>query len=260
MTKNASKTTAVKKPAAKKAATPVTADRTDDQLGKATVAADAGSAPGNGDGGSKTVSKGATAAAANPNPEPAAHGSGNASEASVTAPAADTPPASSPAGTLQQDGAAEARLAHNQEVAGSNPAPATNSTDTPPERKTDGGAGHNPAGPAGGDLDLDKLLAAGPNGLAALGTQGLDQLGKNLDAMETDFRKRFPKWCAAVDAWAALSEEAPSGLRIASKHEGFRRAGMSHSKQPREHAIETFTRPEQLEALFAEPNLTVELI
>lgn len=231
MMKNASKP-AAKKTAAKKPA--ATADHADDQLGKAPVGQDAGSTAGDDRQGSETVSEGVTVSTANPNPKAAADASGISAGTGEAAPVTAAPPASSPAGTL--------------------------STDNPPRAMTEGGAGHSPAGPAGGDIDLDQLLAGGVAGLAALGPNALDQLGKNLDTVEADFRKRFPKWSAAVDAWTAHNEETPSGLRITSKHEGFRRAGIAHSKRATEHPIETFSGPEQMEALFAEPNLTVELI
>lgn len=45
-------------------------------------------------------------------------------------------------------------------------------------------------------------------------------------------------------------------IRITSKQEGFRRAGMSHTKEPKEYPDHQFS-PEQLAALKAEPMLIV---
>lgn len=74
-----------------------------------------------------------------------------------------------------------------------------------------------------------------------------------------EFQARFPRLSAAFEAWKASSYDLPVGLRIKSKIEGFRRAGVAHSKAPIEHALDRWPQPEQLEALFAEPNLTIEL-
>lgn len=48
-------------------------------------------------------------------------------------------------------------------------------------------------------------------------------------------------------------------IRITAKQDGFRRAGMAHTKDPKEYADNKFTR-EQLAALKAEPMLIVEVI
>ncbi|MDL2320767.1 hypothetical protein LJC47_00255 [Desulfosarcina sp. OttesenSCG-928-B08] len=48
-------------------------------------------------------------------------------------------------------------------------------------------------------------------------------------------------------------------IRITSKKEGFRRAGVAHSRTPKEYPDEAFTA-EQLKQLKAEPMLVVELI
>jgi len=47
-------------------------------------------------------------------------------------------------------------------------------------------------------------------------------------------------------------------IRIISSIEGFRRAGMAHSKTPTDHKEDTFTE-EQLKALQDEPNLLVQI-
>lgn len=116
-----------------------------------------------------------------------------------------------------------------------------NSTDKPPESEGQGGAG-NAAGSA------ESLT--------------LEDLDKRLGTAEDEFRSKFPRLAAAIDAWQAANADGdvPTGVRIRSKVDGFRRAGIAHSKAPVAHAMEAFKGPEQLEALFAEPNLVVELI
>lgn len=48
-------------------------------------------------------------------------------------------------------------------------------------------------------------------------------------------------------------------IRITAKQDGFRRAGMAHTKEPKEYPDDKFTR-DQLAALKAEPMLIVEQI
>ncbi|TIX53017.1 MAG: hypothetical protein E5V28_30895 [Mesorhizobium sp.] len=92
-----------------------------------------------------------------------------------------------------------------------------------------------------------------------------------VDATEAEFRAKYPRTFAALDAWRAAEGdegEQPTGLRIKSKIEGFRRAGIAHSKATVDHPLETFAGRHEgervglarLEMLFAEPNLVVELI
>ncbi|RRH98083.1 hypothetical protein EH240_20010 [Mesorhizobium tamadayense] len=120
----------------------------------------------------------------------------------------------------------------------------TNSTDDPPESDDQGGAG-NTAGSAGSaEFDMDAMFPPAAD---------------RPDA-EAEFRAKFPRLTAAFEAWHAEHGEPVTGLRIKSKVDGFRRGGMAHSKAPTEHPAEAFAGPEQLEAIFAEPNLTVELI
>lgn len=54
-------------------------------------------------------------------------------------------------------------------------------------------------------------------------------------------------------------DSEPKYVRITSRLEGFRRAGMRHSKTPTDHPLGTFT-DEQLAILETEPNLTVEYL
>ncbi|MER8817177.1 HI1506-related protein [Mesorhizobium sp. M0965] len=81
-----------------------------------------------------------------------------------------------------------------------------------------------------------------------------------LDGGEAEFRARFPCLSTAIDAWEASGAPALTAVRIRSKTDGFRRAGIAHSKTPVEHQLDGFRSPEPLEALFAEPNLVVEFI
>lgn len=139
-------------------------------------------------------------------------------------------------------GAAESIVEVQSASPSSGAATGTNSTDIPREQTDQGGAG-NLAGSAGSALD------------------GID-LGALRPDAEAEFRAKFPRFSAAMEAWQAEHEsgEMPTGLRIKAKKDGFRRGGIAHSKSPVDHPVETFTSPEQLEAIFAEPNLVVELI
>ncbi|RUW41518.1 hypothetical protein EOA37_09665 [Mesorhizobium sp. M2A.F.Ca.ET.015.02.1.1] len=142
----------------------------------------------------------------------------------------------------EPSGPTAASVAPGPDAPSSGAATGTNSTDDPPESDDQGGAG-NGAGSAGSALD------------------GID-LGTLRPDAEAEFRAKFPRFSAAMEAWQAEHEsgEVPTGLRIKAKKDGFRRGGIAHPKSPVDHPVETFTSPEQLEAIFAEPNLVVELI
>jgi len=136
----------------------------------------------------------------------------------------------------ETSGPAAAAVAQGPDAPSSGAATGTSSTDVPPE-SDQGGAG-NTAGSAGSEL---AVIQAG--------------------SAEAEFRAKFPRFSAELDAWKAEhGDELPGGLRIKSKVEGFRRGGIAHPKAAVDHPIEDFRSPEQLEAIFAEPNLTVELI
>ncbi|MFH1796271.1 MAG: HI1506-related protein [Pseudomonadota bacterium] len=71
---------------------------------------------------------------------------------------------------------------------------------------------------------------------------------------------KYPLFFAASEAWkAAHPGTLPTLIRIASKVEGFRRAGMAHSKAPADHSIFDFD-PDRIEMLLGEPNLKVEFV
>lgn len=118
------------------------------------------------------------------------------------------------------------------------------STNNPPESEGQGGAGN-----AAGSAESFTL-------------EDLEDLEKRLGTAEVQFRIKFPLLAAAIDAWQERSsgDDVPNGLRIVSKVDGFRRGGIAHSKMPVEHRMEAFQGPEQIEALFAEPNLVVGFI
>lgn len=114
-------------------------------------------------------------------------------------------------------------------------APELLSTDDPRAPQTDGGDG-DPAGPVGGTDDAE------------------------IDAQLGEFLAGFPLLLAAARAFrAANPDRSVTGVRIAARRDGFRRAGMAHSKAPTDHPAARFS-PEQLEALLSEPMLTVELV
>lgn len=62
-----------------------------------------------------------------------------------------------------------------------------------------------------------------------------------------------------TDEPAGDGDFAVPALRITSAVDGFRRAGVAHSKRATEYPADAFS-PEQIEALQAEPNLVVEIL
>ena len=62
---------------------------------------------------------------------------------------------------------------------------------------------------------------------------------------------------APAKAANAANAKKQKLLRIVSKREGFRRAGMAHSEEPQFYPMDQFTK-KQLEALMAEPMLLVD--
>lgn len=127
------------------------------------------------------------------------------------------------------------------------------------EDETAGAAEPIAADQAGADSDplVDKLIEAG----AAASAGQLGEINDYLKAEQDKFRAAYPKLSAAIDAWQASGKPAPTAVRIISKIDGFRRAGIAHPKNGVVHPIETtFKEPDQLEALFAEPNLLVEFV
>lgn len=137
---------------------------------------------------------------------------------------------------------------------------------TPEREDRDGGDG-NPAvparedprpGEAGGDsgVDAEAIAVAAVLGFGA----GLRPDDAALDAQLGELLADFPLLLAAIRAFrAANPHRNATGVRIAAKRDGFRRAGMAHSKAPVDHPAGRFS-PADLERLLAEPMLTVELV
>lgn len=116
----------------------------------------------------------------------------------------------------------------------------------------DGGAGDPQTVPT--ETSADEALAAAD----ALGA-GIHP-DEALDAQLGEMLRVFPLLLAALRAYrAAHPGRNATGLRIAAKVDGFRRAGVAHAAAPVEHPAGAFT-PEQIEQLLAEPRLVVELV
>ena len=129
----------------------------------------------------------------------------------------------------------------------------TNSTHTPGE-SDQSGAG-NTAGPAGAQ-STEELMAAGAEASRRQMAEVRERLREDRDA----FRATFPKFSAAIDAWEESDMPNPTALRIISKVNGFRRAGVVHSMDGVDHGLDVFTSPAQLEQLFSDPNLVVSFV
>lgn len=124
-------------------------------------------------------------------------------------------------------------------------------------------AGASPSGEAAGlaasDAPADSEV---PQGTISLpGRSGWLEL-ENMS--RADAEQRFPLTLQALQAWmetagGAAKLQAGPVLRITARRDGFRRAGISHPRQPTEYQAERFT-PAEVENLLAEPSLTVELI
>lgn len=81
-------------------------------------------------------------------------------------------------------------------------------------------------------------------------------------ALFQDLGDRYPLAAAAFEAWRG--DNLPSGVRISALRDGFRRAGIAHTKLPVDHTLESLGPWEvavgKLEQLLAETHLKVELI
>ena len=129
----------------------------------------------------------------------------------------------------------------------------TNSTDT--SKVSDQSGAGNAAGPAGAQT-TEELIAAGAEASRRQMAEVRELLTEDRDA----FRAAFPNLSAAIDAWEDGDLPSPTAVRIVSKVEGFRRAGVAHSKAGVDHPLDVFQSPVQLEQLFAEPNLIVSFL
>lgn len=99
---------------------------------------------------------------------------------------------------------------------------------------------------------------------ADLEMNAADQVGEHADryaSMDREqFERDFPLSYALLSSFTEqFSMEYPPLVRITSKREGFRRAGIVHSSKPVDYRPAELS-PEQLEVILAEPLLTVEVI
>jgi hypothetical protein len=77
---------------------------------------------------------------------------------------------------------------------------------------------------------------------------------------EVAFRQAHPALSAALATWREANPDAPpAAIRITSRQDGFRRAGVNHPAAPVEHPADAFG-PDALELLLSEPKLTVTLV
>lgn len=134
---------------------------------------------------------------------------------------------------------------------------APTSTDAP-------AAGETPQGTFSADNPPSEAAGGGSNPAAPAELPGHDGWLAFLDLGRDEAERRFPLTLAALQAWAegagsAVALQAGPTIRIAAKRDGFRRAGVAHSREPVDHPAERWT-PDELEALLAEPNLRVELV
>ncbi|MCZ7886044.1 HI1506-related protein [Agrobacterium salinitolerans] len=75
-----------------------------------------------------------------------------------------------------------------------------------------------------------------------------------------EFERDFPLSFALLSSFTEIrSMENPPLVRVTSKRDGFRRAGIAHSSRPVDYRPWDIS-PEQLEAILAEPLLTVEVV
>lgn len=120
-----------------------------------------------------------------------------------------------------------------------------------------------PSGEGPGEVDTHEKVASEAGAVASAPEWPLDapQAGPgDVDESLGFLLEGCPRLLAAVRAFrAANPDRNATGVRIAAKRDGFRRCGMAHPKAPADHPADRFP-PDQLEALLAEPMLTVDLV
>lgn len=184
------------------------------------------------------------------------------------------------AAPANQGAATAGQAASDPSASGKSVAEGTNSTDNR-ESEQLGGAGSNAAGPAGvkvaviGDAVIASLVQAPDMPRDRDGAGNLifpkqsavaDAAPEMLQAPEVilaerdKIRAEYPLLAVAFEAYLADHGGSPTGLRITSKVDGFRRAGIAHPKATVDHPMEAFPTPHLIEQLLGERNLVVELI
>ncbi|CUX41646.1 hypothetical protein AGR7C_Lc100154 [Agrobacterium deltaense Zutra 3/1] len=91
-----------------------------------------------------------------------------------------------------------------------------------------------------------------------------ETLGEHADRYASmtreEFERDFPLSFALLSSFTEIrTMENPPLVRVTSKRDGFRRAGIAHSSRPVDYRPGQLS-PEQLEAILAEPVLTVEVV
>lgn len=91
-----------------------------------------------------------------------------------------------------------------------------------------------------------------------------ETLGEHADSYASmtrdEFERHFPLSYALLSSFTETrSLENPPLVRVTSKRDGFRRGGIAHSSKPVDCRLGELS-PEQLEAILAEPLLTVEVV
>ncbi|MCZ7933527.1 HI1506-related protein [Agrobacterium leguminum] len=91
-----------------------------------------------------------------------------------------------------------------------------------------------------------------------------ETLGEHADRYASmtreEFERDFPLSFTLLSSFTEIrSMENPPLVRVTSKRDGFRRAGIAHSSKPVDYRPWDIS-PEQLEAILAEPVLTVEVV
>jgi len=123
----------------------------------------------------------------------------------------------------------------------------------------DGSATGTQSGSPNPSEDASQAVTEG-GGTGASGAGSASAAFADPEAAVNEAYAKYPHLFAASEAWRAASPDAPpTSIQIKSKVEGFRRAGVAHSRAPIDHPIGTFDA-DQLEALLAEPKLTVRFV
>ncbi|CAD7055429.1 hypothetical protein RHAB21_00716 [Pseudorhizobium halotolerans] len=117
--------------------------------------------------------------------------------------------------------------------------------------------GHDQAGAGAATAPVTSNTSQGDDATGAGNTAGPDAAPAWKSMNKEEFVAAYPLISALI---ASLEEPPTSGeFRVVAKTNGFRRAGFVHSSQGRTFRSDEVT-PDQLEAMLAEPELTVEIV